>query len=235
MKAIFKRELNAYFNSMLGYIFLALFLVISAVLFFTYNILNGEMNMNMFFQSILTFSLFVIPIITMRLFAEERHQKTDQLLLTSPVSVTSIVLGKFFAAMGVISIALLITAIFPFVESFYGKLSIAEIISAYIGFLFFAGSIVSIGCFMSSLTDSQIIAAITTYGVILVMLFLGFMVGNTITNDIAVKILDYLIPLNKFSDFAYGILNIEPIVYYLSVMAVLLFATVSKIESRRWR
>ena len=204
MKAIFNREFNSYFTSMLGYVFLTIFLLLTGVMFYVVNIRFMTARMTNFFSIVNNWALFLLPLVTMRLFSEDRKQKTDQLLLTAPI--------------------LAIT----------GNLPIAETISCYVGFILLCSAILAIGAFMSSITESQIVAAVATYGVLIFTLLLGSVASN-VSNEIIVKILLWLSPVQRFSDFTLGILNFEPIIYYLSITGLFLFFTVMVFERRRMR
>ncbi len=232
MKAIFNRELRAYFTSMLGYVFLTIFLLLTGVMFYAVNIGYMTARMTSFFSVINTWALFLLPLLTMRLFPEDRKLSTDRLLLTAPVNTAEIVFGKYFAALGVFLTGIVITFIYPIILSALGNLPIAETISCYIGFILLCSVILSVGTFMSSLTDSQIVAAISTYGALIIMTLLGTAAGK-LSNEIIVSALLWLSPLRRFSDFTLGILNIEDIVYYLSLSALFLLFTVMVFERRR--
>ena len=233
MKAIFKRELRAYFTSMLGYIFLTMFLVLTGVLFYLNNVYFGVTSVKNFFSLLTTWAVFIIPLLTMRLFAEDRKLKTDQLLLTAPVSVRSVVLGKFFAAFCVLMAAMVITFIYIVVISFFGTVNWAETISCYVGFILLCTVILSIGSFMSSLTDSQIVAAVSTYAVLIVTVFLGNIAGAA-TGVLKTALL-WISPTERFLDFAMGILDPSALVYYLSLTVLFLFLTVNVTERRRFK
>ena len=225
MKAIFNREFNSYFTSMLGYVFLTIFLLLTGVMFYVVNIRFMTARMTNFFSIVNNWALFLLPLLTMRLFSEDRKQKTDQLLLTAPISTKEIVFGKYLAAFGIFMVGVLITLIYPVILAFTGNLPIAETISCYVGFILLCSAILAIGAFMSSITESQIVAAIATYGVLIFTLLLGSVV----------KILLWLSPVQRFSDFTLGILNFEPIIYYLSITSLFLFFTVMVFERRRMR
>lgn len=233
MKAIFKRELDAYFHSMLGYVFLTLFLLLGGVMFFLNNILSLSASMTSFFSSMISWSIFILPILTMRLFAEDRKMRTEQLLLTSPVSVWEIVGGKFLGAFGMFICAVIIFAFYPIVMNFYGNVPAAETISCFVGFILFGGAIISIGAFMSSLTESQIIAAVATYAVMLVIMFLST-IAKSVGSEALASVFTWISPLDKFYDFTMGILNLESVVFYLSLIGLMLFFTVRVFEKRRF-
>lgn len=233
MTAIFKREFKAYFQSMPGYVFLSIFLLLSGYMFWGNNIYSSTASMIWYFSSMVSAVVFILPVLTMRLFSEDRKTKTDQLLITAPISITEMVLGKFFAAAAVFLTGTAVTLLYPIVMSFYGNVPFAENCSAYIGFILFCGSVISIGAFMSALTESQVIALISTYGAVILTVIIDW-AAKSIGNAYLSKVLLWISPFNKFTDFSLGVLNIESIIYYLSLMAVFLFLTVRVFEKRRW-
>lgn len=234
MKAIFNREFNSYFTSMLGYVFLGIFLFLTGALFYLMNIKALTSSMKYMFGILINWALFLLPLLTMRIFTEDRRMKTDQLLLTAPITVKDIVFGKFFAAFAVFLVGILITLIFPIILSFLGSLPVAETISCYVGFILLCSVVLAAGTFMSSITENQIIAAVATYGILILMVIIGNM-STYVGNEFIVKILLWLSPIQRFNDFSLGILNIKSIVYYLSLTGLFLYFTVMSFERRRLR
>jgi ABC-2 type transport system permease protein len=163
MLAVFKREIKAYFLTPLGYLFMGLFLLLTGVFFFFENILSQSSQFTSFLGSILLIYLFAIPLLTMRLLSEERRQKTDQLLLTSPVSITGIVLGKFLAALSVYAGTLVVTVLYAVVVAVYGDLETWAAVGSYIGFIFLGASYISVGIFVSAVTENQLTAALVSF------------------------------------------------------------------------
>ncbi len=234
MLAIFKRELRSYFTSLWGYIYLAAFLGLCAFAFIACNLVNGLASMEPYFQSILTLIMFTLPILTMRIFAEDARQKTDQLLYTAPVSSLGIVLGKFFAVYAVFLIGLLITVLFPITLSFYGTVPAATTISLFVGFALFCGSILAIGMFMSSLTESQVIAAISSYAVIVGMVLISSLLLPNISSPFWSNVVSWLSITSQYNDFTIGVLSLKPILYYVSLMVIFVFLTHMTIQKRRF-
>lgn len=232
MKAVFKRELRSYFLTMTGYIFITMFLLLAGILVWLGNVRMGQSGAAAVLGMLTTWEAFILPILTMRMFAEDRRLKTDQLLLTAPVPVRSIVLGKFFAA--ALMVALSLAAVFCYTASFsfFGRVNWAETISSYAGFLLLCGVILSIGAFMSALTDSMIIAAFSTYAVLIVTVFLGNIAG--VVSGPVQSVLLWLSPMARFDDFGRGLLDPAALVYYISIIAVFLVLTVKVTERRRF-
>lgn len=169
MSAIFKREFGNYFCSFIGYAFLTVFVLVTAIYFSIYNVMSLSPDYHLILSNVVIVLLILVPIITMRLFSEESKQKTDQLLLTAPVKVYEIVLAKFFAASALFAMGLIITLIFPIILSFFGNVPTGQIISAYVGFLFMGMCFIAVGIWVSSLTDNQVVAGIGTFGILFVL------------------------------------------------------------------
>jgi len=176
MFAVFKREIRAYFQTPAGFIYMGLFLLLTGIYFTFGNLLTGSSFFTDFLGSILFTYLFVIPLLTMRLFSEEKRQKTDQFLLTNPVSVTSIVCGKFLAATAVYTGTLLFTVLYAIVIAVYGDLQVWETFGSYIGIIFLGTCYVSLGIFISAGTENQITAAIISFFVLLFIWLLDSMI-----------------------------------------------------------
>lgn len=168
MKAILKKELKAYLTSMTGYVFIAFILLLTGIYFTAYNLQAGYPIFGYTLSSITFVFLIVTPVLTMRVLAEERKQKTDQLLLTSPVQVGDIVIGKYLALVGIYLIPILILCFYPLIMSMYGTVSMPMAYTALLGFFLLGCANISIGMFLSSATESQIIAAVLTFVVIFI-------------------------------------------------------------------
>ncbi|MDP4177527.1 MAG: ABC transporter permease [Bacillota bacterium] len=170
MLAVFKKELRYYFTSAVGYVFMGVFLLMTGI-FFASDLLGGGSSPSADYTNVLLSStfllLFLIPVITMKTLSEEARQKTDQLLFTAPVSITRIVLGKYFAALALFLIALLVTCINPLILSLFGKVAFAQTFGQILGFALLGATFIAIGIFISSLTENQIVALVATIGVLL--------------------------------------------------------------------
>lgn len=169
MLAVFKKELRAYFTSMTGYIFMASFLFFTGLFFTLLNLGGGSPNFNNVLSNIQFIFLLAVPMLTMRLIAEEAKQKTDQLLLTSPLPLRDIVVGKYLAAVSVFLGALVITFLYPMIMSTMGEIAWSEIIGGYIGFFLFGCALIAVGLFISSVTENQVVAAVLTFTALLVL------------------------------------------------------------------
>jgi len=169
MFAIFKRELKAYFLTPIGYLYMGLFLLLTGIFYVFNNIFSQSSQFTGFLGSILFIYLFAIPLLTMRLFSEEKRQKTDQLLLTSPVSIAGIVCGKFLAALAVYCGTLIVTVAYAVVIAVYGDLQTWETLGSYIGFIFLGASYIAVGLFVSAGTENQLTAALVSFFALMII------------------------------------------------------------------
>lgn len=244
MKAIFKREIKSYFKSPIGYIFLAAFMFFASLMFVFINLSAQTASMSGFFQNISMIFVFVIPVLTMRTMSEERKSKTDQLLLTAPVKITDIVLGKFFAAASVLLIGFLAILSYIFILKLYGNPAVAEILVGFLGLFLMGLLYVAIGIFMSSITESQVIAAVSTFGVLFFIWFLGLIglsFSSVLTGALSWlgKALDWILGFisvnQRFYDFTVGTLNFVPVFYFVSLTALFIFLSIQVVEKRRFK
>jgi ABC-2 type transport system permease protein len=202
MIAILKREIKSYFLTPIGYIYMGFFLLVAGVFFFFSNLLTMDSRFTGFLGSILFIYLFAIPLLTMRLFSEERRQKTDQLLLTSPVSIIEIVMGKFLAAFTVYILTLLVTIMYAIVIGIFGDLAVWETVGSYIGFIFLGSSYISVGIFISAGTENQITAAIVSF-FSLIMIWLIDPISQSVPSDTVSGIISAAVLLAALCLFFY--------------------------------
>ncbi len=167
MLAIWSKELKAYFSSVIGYMYMGAFILISGLVFSLTNLLTGSTNYNQALDGLTFIFLLSIPMLTMKIISEETKSKTDQLLFTCPLSINQIVVGKYLAAVTLFFITTLITGLYPIIMGMYGTLAYLEILSAYIGFCLMGAAFISIGVFISSLTENQVVAAVGTFSALL--------------------------------------------------------------------
>jgi ABC-2 type transport system permease protein len=236
MSAIFKREFRAYFHSMIGFVFLTAFLLIVNFFFMISNLVGQHSTLSGVFGMMLNIILFTVPILTMRIFSEDFKQKTDQLLLTAPVKLGHIVLGKFFAALGVFVLMLAFTLLWVVIIGFFGTPNTAEIVGNYAGILMVAGVFISVGMFISSLTENQLIAAVGAYGVFFVLYILNLIVlsiGSSFPSW-AISAFSFLSVFFRFETISRGLLGLDDVIYYLSLTALFLFLCYRVLEKKRW-
>ncbi len=253
--AIVERELRAYFSSPIAYVVLTIFVFLSGIFF--RSILAQVMQMALvsqmqaqqlgprpmdmpgmisrgFLSTMSVILLFIMPMLTMGLFSEEKKRGTIELLLTAPITDLQVVLGKFLAAGVFYAILLLSTWIPTGVLYLYGSPASGPILTAYLGLLLYGLTIIAIGLFISTLTENQIIAAVLSFGAIMV-LWLVDVVASNAESPTSKAVLSYLSILSHLDDFMKGVLSTSNVIFYLSLMLVALFLTYRSIDSLRWR
>ncbi len=231
MSAIFWKEIKSYFYSPMAYILIGLFLLLTSVFFYP-NLLyaNGDFNGTLSTMGFVL--LFIIPVLTMRILAEDRKNGTEVLLITSPVSIAAIVVGKFLASCFVFAIMTVLTFIYPIILLAFGGTFTVQLVGGYLGFLLLGATFIAVGVFASSLTESQVVAVIISFVSLLIMWLAGSL--SSIVGGIGAKILSWFSLMTRYEDFNRGILGLSPVVYYLSFVVVFLFLTIRVIEKRRW-
>ncbi len=287
MTAIYRRELKAYFQSMTGYVFIAFMVLFVGIYFMAYNMMSGYPYFSYTLSGMVTIIMIGIPVLTMRSFADDRKTKTDQLLLTSPVSVTQIVLGKYLSMITVFAIPVLLSGICPLIIKLNGNANLKADYASILVFFLLGCVYIAVGMFISSLTESQIIAAVGTFGIILLLLLwpnlvgflptsafgsvIGFLILWTgivlivyritshgllaaaleaagvlcimllyfmkkgIFDRALTNVLEKIAITDVFQNFASRyIFDGGGLVYYFSIIFLLIFLTVQSIEKRRW-
>lgn len=247
MSAIFKREFKAYFATPIGYIILAAFYFFLG-LYFTIIYNYGAPQVPSVIVLMSTIAVFVTPVLTMRLMSEDRRQKVDQALLTAPVSLTSIVMGKFLAALAVFALGFAPTIIFEIIVASYVSVNFGAYLYALIGILLLGGTLISIGMFISSLTESTVVSGILTLVVNILVLFISSIKSlitvpssETFIGKIWAKIVEFIVLalekadfISAFDSFGNNILSVADVVYFVSLIAVFVFLSVRSLEKRRW-
>ncbi|MDE7327797.1 MAG: ABC transporter permease [Lachnospiraceae bacterium] len=171
MLAIYKKEMRTYFTSIVGYLFLAFFLALIGLYFYAQNLYSGSPNFGYALGGVMMFFILLVPMVTMRIMAEENKQKTDQLLYTSPISVTRIILGKYFSILSMFGIVMLVTCVYPPVMAQYGTINFKQSYACILAFFLMGAAYMAIGLFISALTESQAFAAIMTFVVVIISVF----------------------------------------------------------------
>ena len=233
MRSVFKREFKSYFYSPLGYVFVAAYYLFTGFFFFNYNLYGNTSDMRALFSTMFTVTLFLVPILTMRMMSEDRKMKTDQILMMAPVGTVAIVLGKLFAALCVYLIAMSSTMLVAVVLQVLGRPEWPVVIGHFIGLFLLGGALICIGMFISSLTENQIIAAIGGFCVGFFMMLLDSIANIVSVGAIAVvlKILSFQ---TRYQPFTLGILGAADIMFFASIGAFFVFLTISFFEKRRW-
>ena len=251
MLAIYKREVRSYFNSMIGCVFAAFLTIIGGVYFMVYNLYSGYPFFAYSLAGVIFMLLISVPVLSMKSFAEDRKNKTDQLLLTSPVSLVEIVLGKYFAMVTVFAIPCIIYCIFPLIIKLQGNAHLLVDYSSILAFFLLGCVFIAIGMFLSSLTESPVIAAISTCAALFFFYLLDnllqylptsaiagviiYFVKKTLLESLFSTLLGHLVLTDIFYNFSQNyIFDIGGLLTYLSLILLLVFLTVQTFEKRRW-
>lgn len=233
MFAIFKRELKAYFTLPLGYVFLAIFYAFSGLFFYIFSLSVGSTDISSVFLMMFIVLMVFVPLLTMRLLSEDKKQKTDQLILTAPVSLLSIVMGKFLAAYAIFAIGVAVMPVYGFVMSTFATVSWLPIWGNTVGLLLLGGIFVSIGLFISSLTENQMIAAIGGFFINLMILLMNTL-KSALPNGFLQDVLSSISVYSRYSEITNGIFSLSSLIFFVSVIFIFLFLTVRVLEKRRW-
>ena len=286
MLAIYKKELKNYFINMTGYIFIGFMLVVIGVFTTIINLMSGYPSFENALSNVTIIFLLIVPILTMRSISEERHAKTDQLLYSLPVSVSQIVLAKFLAMFTVFLIPTAVISLYPLILSIFGTVYYGAAYGAILGFALLGGALIAIGMFMSSLTESQVIAAVAAFGVLLAMYLMNalatlipsgamaslisfavvvlifafvvytltknwtvagitaavgaflliaiYLINASVFDGLFPAVLNWLSVFERYGNFTNGLFDLTSVVYYVSMMALFVFATIQSVEKRRW-
>ena len=250
--AIFKKEMRLYFTSPVAWVVLTIFLLIagyffySIFAFFTQASIQSAMNPQMardlnvtdsvmrpLFSNISVILLLLMPLVTMRLFAEERRAGTIELLLTYPVRDGAVLAGKYLAALGLYAIMIGLTLLYPAIVVYFARLEWGPVFTGYLGLLLMGATFIAVGVFASSLTENQIVAAITTFGVLLIFWILGW--SADYAGGTAGRVLQFLSILEHNDSFSKGVVDTKDVLYYVNFTALALFLTLRSLEARRWK
>ncbi|AZR72862.1 ABC transporter permease [Anoxybacter fermentans] len=229
---IFKREFRSYFLSMSAYVFIGFYLLIIGYFFSSFVLSTRLAELRPIINNMAIIFIFVSPLLTMRLWAEEKKGGTDQLLLTAPARISSLVLGKFFASLAVFVVILVITLEFPITLGIFGSPDLGPIFTGYLGLLLLGAACIAVGNFASSLTENQIIAGVISFG--LLLLFWVFSWADEFLPRWIGTFLSNLSILTHYFDFTKGIIDLGHVVYYLSFIFFWLFLTGLNLERKRW-
>lgn len=234
MISILKKELNTYFATSFGFIFMGIFLLLSGIMFTIYNLLGRSASMAGMFDLLKNFTVIFFPILVMKLFAEERERGTEQFLLTSRLKPWEIVTGKFLAACVIFAAALTATVIYVGIIARYGALNPGAILVSYLGFYLLGISMIAVCMFVASFADNQVSAAVLAFGVLfLLVILLSF--TKSLQIPVISKILSALAITRQYDSFVLGTLSLGPVSYYLGVTAACVALTVINIKLRRYK
>ena len=254
--AIFQREFKSFFYSPVAYVILAIFTALTGVFFYLYlsslveasimdairaqqyRMAQQKLNVNLmlirpYFWNIALISLFTLPTITMRLYSEEKRLGTVELLYTTPITPTQIVLGKFFAGLAFYIVLLLPTMFFQSLLFIYGDPEFMPVLSGYIGLILLGSAFITAGLFISTTTENQIIAALGGFALSLLLWVVGW--GANFVGPTLKPVLNYISIINHFEDFAQGVIDSSHIAYYILFSILGLYLSLKTIESVKWR
>ena len=233
MLAIYKREMRSYFTTVIGYAFLVIYLAVGAAIFALTTLFSMSADVTTYYLYMMIFSAVVIPLLTMKSFSEERKIKTEQLTLTAPVSLISMVLGKFLASMTVFFGALTVSSLSFLLLYPYASVKTAVLLGNYLALLLVGMTFISIGLFVSSLTENQLSSAVGTIAIILGFLAVGVVNVLLPSSYFLRYFFDFLSIFTRFQSFTNGYFDLSSLVYYLSVSALFLYLTVRVYDRRR--
>ena len=250
--AIFKKEMRLYFTSPVAWVVLTIFLFIAGYFFasifsfFSQASIQSAMNPQMgrdlnvtdsvmrpLFSNVSVILLLLMPLVTMRLFAEERRAGTIELLLTYPVRDGAVLAGKYLAALGLYALMIGLTVLYPLIVVYFARLEWGPVLTGYLGLLLMGATFIAVGVFASSLTENQIVAAVTTFGVLLIFWILGW--SADYAGGALGRVLQFLSILEHNDSFSKGVLDTKDVLYYVNFTALALFLTLRSLEARRWK
>ena len=237
MLSVIRKEWRSYFATPIGYVFIAIFWLLGAAFFFLYNILAATANLSSLFGNLSYLFMLIVPLLTMRLFSEERKQKTDQLFYCAPVTLWSVVLGKFLAAVGVLGVSLAGTGLYLVILSRYTTLAVGSLVAHYLAFALLGACYIAVGMFMSTLTDSQITAAVLALAANMLLQLGEMSSANTVSPYLPfLPALMKCIALNQhYAQIASGVFYPTDVGYFIAFAAVFLCASVGVLAGRKRR
>ena len=234
MLAVFKKEMRSYFTSVIGYVFLVLYLALSGGVLCYTTLYSMSSDVTSYFTLMLIISGVALPLLTMKSFSEERKVKTEQLLLTAPVSIISIVAGKFLAAYSIYAGCMVLNSLYCLVLLNYSSLKVAVLLGCLIAALLVGMVFIAIGLFVSALTENQLTAAVGTMAIILGFLAIG-LIGSLFPSDYAIRyVFNFISIFARFQYFTNGVFDVAAVIYYISVAAIFAYLTVRIYDRRRY-
>jgi len=249
---VFKKEMRLYFGSPIAYVVGTFFLLISGWFFSQIFLIYSEISMRSFMQpqfgqnlniadsvmrplftNMSVVFLFLVPMLTMRLFAEEKRSGTMELLLTYPVRDGEVLAGKFLASVALYALLLALTWLYPGLVAYFTRVEWGPMLTSYLGLLLIGGTFLAVGLFVSSLTENQIVAGFGTFGILLAFWVIGW--GADSASGNLRTVLQYLSVTDHMDSFTRGLVDTKDLVYYGTFIILALFLTSRSLESKRWR
>ena len=233
MLAIYKKEMRTYFTTPLGYAFFAVFLAVSGFVFAFSTFQSKTSDVSGYFQMMIFGYIVIVPLLTMRSFAEERRTRTEQLLMTSPVSIPAMIFAKFLAALTMFAGTVLVSCVYYLPLFGYGEPNVGRAVGCLIAMLLLGMCFIAVGIFVSTLTESTVNASIGTMAILLVFVVAAIF-NNLIDSYLIRSVLSWISVYSRYVNFTYGIFDIAAVVYYLSITGIFLFLAVRVYERRRY-
>lgn len=234
MLAVFKKEMRSYFTSVIGYVFLVLYLALGGAVFCYTTLFSMTADVTPYFAYMLLASAIILPLLTMKSFSEERKIKTEQLLLTAPVSIIGMVFGKFLAAYCMFAGCMIFNSLYFLVLNYYAVLKFWILLGNLVAILLVGMVFISIGLFVSSLTENQLAAAVGTIAIIMGFLLVGVLSSLLPSSYWLRYVLDFISVFSRFQGFTNGYFDVASLVYYLSISAIFIYLTIRIYDRRRY-
>jgi ABC-2 type transport system permease protein len=234
MGAIYRREIASYFTSPIAYVFLTAFYFATGVYFCITTLASATTDMSAFFSGILVILMVLIPLITMRLLSEERRNRTEQSLLTAPIRLTEMVMGKYFAALTLYTVAEAIFIVYALILNYFGDVQWTFVLSNSLCIFLIGAAFIAIGVFFSSVSDSQIVAFILTFFTLVFIWILDIVAGYVGDWEWLAEFMSSISVYGKYTEFTRGVFNLSTLIYFLTIIFIFNFLTVRVYEKRRW-
>lgn len=232
MFSMVKKEFETYFTTPFGFVFMGIFLLLSGLTFTMSNLLGGNGDLLGMFGLLANISFMTFPILTMRQYSEERKAGTEHLLLSSGLSVSSVVLGKYIAALLVFLLTLLATGVYAVIIIGYGTPNIGGLLASYLGFFLFGSAMIAVCSFTASFAENQVTAAIASFGLLFLLVMLASL-SKSMTVPVLKDIISALAVSERYDEFIRGIFRPGPVGYYICFASVFMYLTVKNVRRRQ--
>ena len=232
MLVIFKRDWLAYFRTPVGYVFMGVFLTLGGIIFYLYNLQNLSGDLLAFLSQLTLLVMLLCPLLTMRLICEERQKRTDQLLLTSPVSLSAMIVGKYLAAACVMLLTIALTNVYTLIIAIYGQVYPGEWMTGYLGFTLQSLSFLALDLFVTCFAKNQMTGAVAAFGANFVLWMADLLAGSL--PDFAGKALSFLSLYDRYEPFLLGQMSWSGVLFFVTFIAACLVMAVRVLDARRF-
>ena len=233
MRTVWKRDLTAYFHTAVGYVFMGVFLTLSGLIFYLYNLKNLTSDLLSFLSQLTLPTMLLCPLLTMRLLCEDRQKRTDQLVLTSPVSLTGVVMGKYLAAACVMLLTLLLTNVYTLIIALFGRVYLGEWFVGYLGFALQSLAFLALDLFVSCFAKNQMTGAVMAFGANFVLWMADLLAGSLSVGWIQ-DALNFISLYDRYEPFRLGQFSFSGTLFFVSFIAVCLVGAVRVLDARRF-